>query len=407
VIDVLEADDGHLDARELASRTDAGIWPLLSHHSFNPHGLLRADGTARLADEALSLLLVHDGLAIADPLVEVREAVRRGDDPGAVKKFSQMLMLYAQLEPLFDAGVLAVEEVRPSLAAPDRAAVLAHFGIDTDMSVFTNFDQVLSGFSELSADGQHQVLRRSEELVERLGLQRPSLTTADAARATIKTVWQALVHLSWQIAVCNEDPDVDLVLLGGFEEALFRELVLSSGAVAPDVSSTRHRTDLVGAASLGGIPNVRGLDLTVEDAVSIRRDDSFELFRKHLRAALRENQAAVGGDRYASELATSRFEERMTDAAAELSARVSKRSFRGHIRENAVPAGIAVVASAIASGATESGSAGLAVAVGAGVAAGVTAAAEVVNGWAQARNKQNPRQIAVRYAATLGRPSPR
>jgi hypothetical protein len=41
------------------------------------------------------------------------------------------------------------------------------------------------------------------------------------------------------------------------------------------------------------------------------------------------------------------------------------------------------------------------------VAAGVTAAAEVVNGWAQARNKQNPRQIAVRYAATLGRPSPR
>ncbi len=378
--------------------------PLLSHHPFNPHGLLRWDGRGRITDSALSLLFLYDGLTIADPLVEVRQAAQRGDDVAAVRLFRRLLRMYAVVEPLFEAGLLAVEHARPTVESADRAAVLSHFGLDPSMTAFTNFEEAFAGSDAFSPSGQHMLMRRSEELLQLLGLPSERFRSLGAAHAAVRSAAQALLHLSWQIAVCNEDPEVDLVLLGNTEEILFRELVNESDLVSSESVRSTTKTDLVGIASLGDIPHFDSLDLTIDDAIAIRRDDSFERFRDHLRGALHENQSVVVRNRVDREQALVRFEEQMDSAARELSAGVGTSTFRHHARAQALPAGVAIVASSIAAGVTEAGSGGLAVAVGAGVSAAVSSIAQVLNGWIGGRRGEQPNAIAVRYAATLGTP---
>ncbi|MCW3492033.1 hypothetical protein [Microbacterium sp. SSM24] len=407
VISVLEADDWDVTSRSLVDRATVGMWPLLSHHPFNPHGLLRP-GRKRhgIADDALTLLLLYDGLAIADPLVEIREAARLGDDLRAIKLFKRMMFIYAELEPLFEAGVLAVEHARPSLKSGDRAAVLAHFGIDPGMTVFTNFEEIFAGYYAFSETGREQILRQCEELIVLLGLPPQRFSDPRVAHAAMRSTAQALLHLSWQLAVCTDDPEVDVVLLNPSEEVLFRELVNSSSLVDSDIAGATTHTEYVGMASLGDIPSFDGMQLTVDEAVTIRRDDSFELFRGHLRRALDDNRTAVARDRLERERAVKEFEARMNDAAKELAVGIRSSSLKRHARDRALPAGVAIVASAVAGGVTDPSN-GVAVAVGAAVAATLTGVAETIGGWLSGRRGQEPRSIAVRYAAALGRPAGR
>lgn len=127
------------------------IWPLLSHHTYNNRSLFGGRGE-ELVPRALTLLLVHDGLVVADPLETVSQVLRGRSESEAVQLLNQAVGELAQVEPLIAAGLLRLTSLRPALHEANRVAVLGAMGLDADLRVFTDFLEAAGVVPGLFAD---------------------------------------------------------------------------------------------------------------------------------------------------------------------------------------------------------------------------------------------------------------
>ncbi|GAA0222414.1 hypothetical protein GCM10010492_20730 [Saccharothrix mutabilis subsp. mutabilis] len=150
-----------------------------------------------------------------------------------------------------------------------------------------------------------------------------------------------MIEVSWQFAVCAQEPSSDLALSGAVELRLAEQLPASRlaapnpGTAARMMGKTRH----LARFEVGNVPNLSTESLSIADAIAIRQDDAFEAFRTELRSAVDQLDQGLSTDKqaYAAQAA---FEERMRAASDDLARRVQKTSFRTRVRDSSVPAAI-------------------------------------------------------------------
>lgn len=106
---------------------DGEIWPLVSHHTFADRALVGGSGRGVL-QRALTMMLIHDGLVVADPILALERVRREQGMFAALQKFTAVTRDLAELEPLIGAKVLRTTSVRPDLSDDVRTAVLKVFG---------------------------------------------------------------------------------------------------------------------------------------------------------------------------------------------------------------------------------------------------------------------------------------
>jgi hypothetical protein len=379
------------------------IWPLISHHTYGGRALfgLGSGMSGSVLPRALTILLAHDGIMAADPIAEIARLHSQGHVAEALANLSDLLADLASVEPLIEHDVLRFTSQRPGLAAEVRKGVLDFFGVDPSLQVFTNFLEA-AVFLESSVTAEELPSFLSEsyfsqvgELFGLMGLAVPRIETIDDAAAEVGHLAAAMIEVSWQIAVCAENPACDIALAGPTELALMESLLEDAPATdqsevwAGQLGRTRHFQRL----SLGQLPNLSAGALTVADAVSLRRYDAFEQFRSQLRSALDvfDEEIRSGQKMY---LARARFEEQMTDAAGVLSRSIQRTSLKDRLQDSTVPAAIGAIPTVTFA---EHGAVALA-----GATAAFTALSTAFWQWLTGRSTPDGIAIGVRYLAMLG-----
>ncbi|WP_148229128.1 hypothetical protein [Actinomyces oris] len=360
---------------------DGEIWPLVSHHTFADRTLVGGSGR-RVLQRALTMMLIHDGLVVADPILALERVRREQGVFAALQKFTAVTRDLAELEPLIDAKVLRTTSVRPDLSDDVRTAVLKVFGVDSSMRVFTNFVEAAGHIRIVSPGLFAEYVLEVQELYRRFGISIPAPRSIDEAEAFVVMLGAAVIEVSWQFAVVASDPACDLAFKGALERRLFTEVV--SAGIKGDIGPGRHS----GRLDLGEIPNLDPKRLTVKDALSIRKEDAFSKFRYDVRQGLDRLEVSENSGMPTS-LAVASFEDAMRESARELNAEVRKRSFSEIIRSNSVHAAIGVAA-AVPGGAMPAG------------IAGAASAATVIYEWLRGRRAPGQSAVSLRYLSMLG-----
>lgn len=315
------------------------IWPLISHHetSTNLFGVRSGPGTVQA--RALHLLFAFDGLVVADPVADLDVMVRRGEMPRAVAAINGVIAEAAQLEPLLRAGLVRITPLRPSLDSADRSNVLSALGLDPELTVFQNF-----GSAAAAADNpalfEHEYLPQVNELFERFGLPHPGVVDSADAWEHVRRLAAAVIEVSWQVAVCAGDPQPDVALAGKWENHLFSELV---SMLPPSVAASQARAWHFSMMSAGLFPRIDSSQLTVPDAIAVRRDDSFARFRDGLSQALAAYNSAISNGQ-TSARAQAAFETEMRHCARSLADHAGRASFSRVVTAGSIGLGVAMAA---------------------------------------------------------------
>lgn len=362
------------------------IWPLMSHHTYDDRALFGSDSVS-VAPRALTLLLIHDGLVVADPLVTTYQLRAREDDDTALVAFNRATSDIARVEALIASGSLRLTRLRPSLSEANRAAALSTMGLDADLQVFTNFIEAGVALPTLSRSFQEKYIRRVADLYSCFGLEAPPTTNTNVAISRVKDLAAAVVEVSWQFAVAATDGTCDLAFRGSLEQYLAQALIMEG--LGGDMGPGRHFSRL----DLRNVPNVDPVRLSLSDALAIRSDDSFEGFRYTTRQALDRLEADEhSGVEFYRALAS--FEEAMHEGAHALRNNVTRTSFGDRVKSFSVPAALGAFSTL--------GIAPMGV-VPAAAAGGAVSIATLVWQWFLGRGQNSAHPAALRYYSMLGR----
>lgn len=363
-----------------------GIRPLVSHHNFNPHSLFSNHEPTTISNRALSLLFAHDGLVLSDPMVEILSLTRGGEKTQALSRFIEITQGLAELEPLIDAGLLEFTPYRPTTRENRRSRVLSHFGIDPDLTVFTNFEEAARAAWHLEKGGGRSYIDQVHDLYVLFGLEPPPQAGVSHAWKAARDLAQTLLHLSWTVSVCSADPSADLTLHNPMEEALFAHLVADDIELVLPVIAGHTNTRHFERLATGLLPNIQTINLTVPDTVALRKDDAFAQFRDGLKVALSAYDATLDSPiRLQEERSRSNFQSQMRLLSAQLQNQAKKGQFTDLLRDGSIATGISALTIALPP-----------------VASIPLAGASSLSAWLLGRRTFNGRKIAVRYAAILG-----
>lgn len=361
------------------------IWPLVSHHPRDGQTFI-GGAHVDVRPRVLRQLLLHDGIVFADPVVTIENELATGlSAETAVRYLQRVVRDLAHIQPLIDAGVVRFTRARPALTEEHRVAVLDVFGLDPRLRVFTNIFEALT----FDGDRDHMVEQfigpEIQDLYQRFGIRAAAPRTKKDALAQSHRLAGSVLEVSWQFAVASTHSSCDLAFRDPMEWHLARN-VLEAG-LGSQSAGARHWARL----DMGAVPNLDPAELTVADAMAIRRDDMFEEFRTGLRSALDElDRDATGG--LPDEVARARFTEAMRSQARTLSTGVQSSSFKERARLVGVPASIAVAGGLAASEFGPLASATSSVA---------STAVTVVWQWLQGRRISQSGQVARRYLSML------
>lgn len=383
-------------ADEPSTRTETNeIWPLISHHGFNRESLFGLGERGNIHQKTLTLLLAHDGLVASDPLIDIERAWFAGQREQALITLQTVVQQVARVESLIEKKYLRFEASRPTLTDASRQSILDLFGISPDLLVFVNFEQAFPDVQRSRRINEADYLSQVKELYSLMNLECPQMVSAEEGRGAITELASAVILVSWQLAVCAQDPSCDLTLSRNLEHRVFDEIVVRS-AGQPNISQAnrkRGKTRHVNRLAMGALPNLDAVGLSVADAIALRRDNAFENFREELRDAMNHLPIPFSDGQLTSE-AEAAFEEQMRGAARKLREATKRSSFKGRVKQVSVPAAVGFVSSA-----AFAAPAGLTPSIFAGTAtyAGVTIAQ-----WLQGRRRVQGEKVAVRYFSSLG-----
>ena len=293
------------------------VWPLVSHHTFADRALVGGSGRGVL-QRALTMMLIHDGLVVADPILTLERVRRERGVLAALEKFTAVTRDLAELEPLIDAKILRTTSVSPDLSDDARTAVLKVFGMDSAMRVFTNFVEAAGHIRTASPGLLAEYVLEVQELYRRFGITVPTPRSIGEAEAFAVMLGAAVIEVSWQFAVVASDPSCDLAFKGSLERHLFAEVV--SAGIEGDIGPGRH----TGRLDLGKVPNLDSKVLTVKDALSIRKEDAFTQFRYDVRQGLDRLEVSEYSGMPTS-LAVVSFEDAMYESVRRLNEEVRKK----------------------------------------------------------------------------------
>lgn len=361
------------------------IWPLMSHHTYGARALF---GSRRrdILPRALTLLFLHDGLVVADPLESVYQTRARHSEADAVRVFNRVVSELAEVEPLIEAGVLRFTALRPALQDAHRAAVLRAMGLQPDLRVFTDFLEAAASVSVLPGSLQRTYAPQVRDLHRRFGLDIQIPATVELATERVRALAAAVIEVSWQFAVAALDPTCDLAFVGRMERHLAEALV--EDGMSASLGAGRHTSTL----ELGGLPNLDTARLSVSDALAIRQEDAFESFRFSVRKALDQLEVARNSGVSPSS-ARGAFEEAMREESRALRETSKRATFRDRLKAEALPAALGVTNQ-------------LAVApLGSGYAAGASGGISLLNviwQWLRGRHDSIDQAVCQRYLSILG-----
>ncbi|MFE8934638.1 hypothetical protein [Micrococcus luteus] len=365
------------------SAASTEIWPLLSHHTYDNRSLFGGYGQD-LVPRTLALLLLHDGLVVADPLETVQQVLRGHSESEAVRLLNQAVGELAQVEPLIAGGLLRLTALRPSLHDANRVAVLDAMGLSADLRVFTDFLEAAGVVPEIPGLLENEYAPQVRELYLSFGMNIPPPSTIDDAEARVRELAAAVIEVSWQFSVAALDSSCDLAFRGPVERHLAQALVTQG--LTGDLGAGRH----LSALELGRVPNIDTSRLTLGDAIAIRREDSFEAFRQAVRIGLDQLEVAqkAGASEHSS---TAAFEETMRQEARLLRETAKRATFRDRVKEGSFPAALGVVSELLLAPHGTLYAAG---------AAGGTALTTLLWQWLLGRNKGQT--VSQRYFSMLG-----
>lgn len=373
------------------------IWPLLSHHAFNQSSLFGDHNHGEIHSKALTLLLAHDGLVSSDPLIDIERAWAVGHKADALRSLQTVTEQVAQVEPLIEKNYLRFTVARPTLTDRHRRALLDLFGITPDMVVFANFEQAYPDVVRFRRITENDYLSQVEELFRLFGLQAPDLKSAEAGRLAIRRLGSAFIHVTWQLAVCADNPSCDLSLTSQLEQELFDQVIIRATGHMQLSRADKQRggTRFVSRLSIGALPNLDTSGLSIKDAITLRTDDAFAQFRDQLRNAMSclPEVGAIGQLKSEKE---AEFEEKMQEAAKNLLESTKKASFKDRIKKYAMPASLGFLSStsaALMMGAPPT------LSLAAAPAGGATA---TIIQWLHGRRQSKRDDIACRYFSNLG-----
>lgn len=367
------------------------ISPLISHHRFNK-GAVFLDSGAPITRRILTYLFSFDGLVIADPSERVAQLHQSGQVEQALEAFVTLCNQLADIEALLEFGIVRITAARPAITDDARAEVLAIFGLDPQLTALGNFVQAYDDAVRINAGPHSAYVQQAEVLLALLGMRGTPLRDAAHAREVITRASRALIHLSWQLAVAAETPSADVTLQDPMERAMLGEVIKFLAEQAdPQWARAAARTQHVGTLWSGRVPHLDSIELTVADALAIRRDDSFASFRDSLHTALTQLQRS-GAEPLERAEANVEFEATMRDAAERLRARVPRTGFAQRV--------LGVGTSTTLSAASLLLPQGTPLQVGAGLAG--TAAVAAVLQWLRGRAVSQPGAVAIRYCTYLG-----
>lgn len=372
------------------------IWPLISHHGFNSSSLFGLGERGDIQQKTLTLLLAHDGIVASDPLIDIEQAWLGGDADRSLAALQVVVEQVAKVEPLIENKHLRFAASRPALADRSRKSILDLFGLSPDLLVFNNFEQAFQDAQWLRGDDEISYVEQARELFGLLNLKVPPLKSAEDARAAITELASAVIHVSWQLAVCAQDSSCDLTLTRNLEHRIFDELIVRATASDFNVSEAdwkRGKTRYVNRLAMGDLPNLSAVGLSIPDAMALRRDNAFENFRTELRSAMKHLPDSTANGQMKSE-AKATFEEQMRDAARKLRESAKASSFGGRVKQGSVPAAIGFVSSAALAAPV-----GITPSVFAGV---ITYAGVTFTQWAMGRSQLRGANVALRYFSSLG-----
>lgn len=364
------------------SAPDGGIWPLVSHHAFGNRTLVGGD-RADVLGRALTLLLIHDGIVIADPIAALKRTRQRRGTAVALSMFGAITRDLARIEPLIEAGVIRTARSHPDLEDAARAAVLKVFGVGPDLRVFVDFVQAAGSVRAQPDPLLPGYARQVRELYRLFGMRIGAPRSEDEAEGRVVRLGAALIEVSWQLAVASADPSCDLAFRGSLERRLFEEAI--NAGLEGDIGPARH----FGTLDLGKVPNLDPAALTVADALSIRGEDAFERFRYDVRQGLDRLEASTGSGAPAG-LAVASFEDSMRESSRRLGERIRRGRLIEVVKNDAVHAALGTMAAAPGG-------------PGAAAAAAAASIGSVVAGWLRGRLPGRRSTTSLRYLSMLGR----
>lgn len=361
------------------------VWPLVSHHSYGNRGLFGVDNRS-LLPRTLTMLLIHDGLVVADPVQDVLRSWAGGHRDAALRQLQRTTEELAQVETLLTHGVLHLTQIRPALQDTNRNAVLKALGLTPDMRVFTNFAEASVALPDLPISFQQRYVAEAHELFSRFGLQLPQGEDSKAASKRVSDLAAAVIEVTWQFAVAADDSGCDIAVRGALEQHL-AEAIINTG-LESDLVSGRHFSRI----ALGKLPNLDATRLSVADALAIRRGDGFEKFRSSVRIGLNQLDAEQRSGAL-EHIAVGSFQDAMRESTLRLQEQVSRQSFKDML----IPGGVSAAVGAVS---------GLAAGILDPVLGTATAATGSLTGviltWLYGQRSTPGNRVARRYLTMLG-----
>jgi hypothetical protein len=374
-------------------RATREIWPLISHHTFNAHNPFGLTETGVLRKKTLMLLLTHHGVVASDPLVEVERLWRAKQVEASLARLNVVIRQMAQVEPLVSAGLMRFESSRPAFTDPARRSVLEAFNVTPE---FGDFLYLLEAYEETKYNGRDFEIAYAQDvyrLYEKLGQDCPPLLDALEAFSAVRALGEAMIQLSWQFAVCSGTPACDITVSGELERSLFHALVSRWGSAAQSsmIARQMERTRHFNRLSLGNLPNVDSMNLSVKDAVVLRKHKVFEEFRHTLTGAIDDYETHLQADEVGK--AADRFTEAMNHASHAFQSQ-SRLSPIRMASAGLIPFALSTVATLVPKEVLDPSS-----------VTPITGFLGVVGNWAVAANRPKGQRVAVRYCVELGAPS--
>lgn len=369
------------------------IWPLISHHTFNAHNPFGITETGVLRKKTLMLLLTHHGVVASDPLVEVERLWRYKQVEASLARLNVVIRQMAQVEPLVSAGLMRFDSSRPAFTDPARRSVLEAFKVTPE---FGDFTYLIEAYEESKHNGRKFEIVYAQDvyiLYDKLGQVCPPLHDAFEAFNAMRVLGEALIQLSWQFAVCSGTSACDITVSGELERSLFHSLVSRWGSAAPSsmISRQMERTRHFNRLSLGNLPNIDSMNLSVKDAVVLRKHKVFEEFRHTLTGAIDDYETHLQASGVGK--AAQGFAEAM-DHASHAFQNQSRLSPIRLASAGLIPFALSTVATLVPKEVLDPTS-----------TVALAGFLGVVGNWAVAATRPQGQQVAVRYCVELGAPS--
>lgn len=369
-----------------------GIWPLISHHTFNSYNPFGLTAEGNLQKRTLMPLLAHHGIVASDPLVEVERLLEADQFDASLARLNTVIRQMAQVEPLVSAGLMRFESYRPTFTDQARRSVLNAFNVDTDFKRFTYLIEAYDAAKRMGRGFEVAYAQDVYELYDEVGQECPPLRNAAEGYQSVLALGEALIQVSWQFAVCSANPSCDITVTGDLEKRLFLALVSqwesmpTSEMIGKQLQRTRHFQRL----SLGDLPNVNSMGLSVKDAVILRKHRVFEEFRGTLSGAIDDYELQL--EKAGKGAASAAFEEVMETASHTLRNQSRQSSLKA-LAVGAIPATINAASTYVPPNIIE-----------VHTASTTAAAIAVVAAWAIGTSKAKGHKVAVRYCLELGVP---